>query len=113
VLDRAIRSFAVAACVFVALGFVLFAVDALSNASTRTVNALVADSAARTQIRDHGHSTFRKFVDHTDDVLLAPFAVANDSSNQWAVRGIPTVLALLAYGLGLLFLANWIRGGSV
>jgi hypothetical protein len=110
VLDKTIRIVAVAACVLVALGFLLFAVDDLSSASQRQVAAVVSAPSSQEQARDRGHGSARRFIDDADDVLLSPFAgVTASSHDSWAIRGVPTLLALLAYGLGLGFLANWIR----
>lgn len=39
-------------------------------------------------------------------VLLAPFANLVDSDNGWVHHGMPAVLALLLYGVGLGLLAN-------
>ena len=41
-----------------------------------------------------------------NDVLLAPFAGLIDSDNGWVNHGVPSLLALLVYGLGLGTLAN-------
>jgi hypothetical protein len=44
-------------------------------------------------------------------VLLAPFAFAEpDTDDRWARRGVPTLVALLVYGVGLGFLARMARG---
>ena len=39
-------------------------------------------------------------------MLLAPFVDLIDSDNAWVNHGVPTLLALLVYGVGLGFLAN-------
>ena len=41
-----------------------------------------------------------------NDVLLAPFADLIDSDSAWVMHGLPALLALLLYGVGLGFLAN-------
>ena len=48
----------------------------------------------------------REVVDDANDVLLAPFVDLIDSDSAWVNHGVPTLLALLLYGVGLGFLAN-------
>lgn len=109
VIDGAIRIVATVASVLVALGFVLFAVDQLSGASARQ-QAAISDSAVQSEpTRDGRHSGLRDVVDDIDAALLSPFAGVAPSSNAWVARGVPTLLALLLYGVGLGFLARWIR----
>jgi hypothetical protein len=45
-------------------------------------------------------------VDDANDVLLGPFIDLVDSDNAWVSHGVPTLLALLLYGVGLGFVAN-------
>jgi hypothetical protein len=41
-------------------------------------------------------------------VLLAPFSDVVSSNDSWVIRGVPTLLGLLVYGLGLGMLANFL-----
>ena len=60
--------------------------------------------------RSTAHSSAREAVDDVNDVLLVPFAFAEpDTDDAWARRGIPTLVALLVYGVGLGFLARMAR----
>ena len=43
----------------------------------------------------------REAIDDVNDVLLAPFASLIDSDNAWVNHGVPSLLALLVYGVGL------------
>jgi hypothetical protein len=113
-----IRMLAIATSGIVLLGFVLFAVDQISHGSKTQQRALdrelgdttVTDPVAPTphqeRVREAQHGTVREAVDDVNDVLLRPFADLVDSSNAWVEHGVPTLLALLIYGLGLGLLAN-------
>jgi hypothetical protein len=103
----------------VLLGFGFFAVDEMDRGSKHQQMALVneldgrpdepisvAPSPKDEAAREGAHSSFREAIDDVNDVLLGPFANLVDSSDAWVIRGVPTVLALLLYGLGLGILAN-------
>ena len=97
-----------------ALGFLAFASDQLSQGSQTQVQKLgeetsspaAGPTAERTRERRHG--AVRELIDDANDVLLAPFAGVVDSREAWVRRGVPTVLALLVYGLGLSLVANYL-----
>jgi hypothetical protein len=114
-----IRMLAIATSGIVLLGFVLFAVDEISHGSktqqqaldrelgdTTTVTDPVAPTPQEERVRERQHGKVREAVDDVNDVLLRPFADLVDSSNAWVEHGVPTLLALLVYGLGLGLLAN-------
>ena len=103
----------------VLLGFAFFAADELDHGSKTQQQTLAnelegptADSAAVTRTareeaaREAAHDDFRELIDDANDVLLSPFEDLVDSNNAWVARGVPTLLALLIYGVGLGFLAN-------
>jgi hypothetical protein len=103
----------------VLLGFGLFVVQEATGASEQSSaeiaggTRVVAPSptAREERIRERRNSAAREVVDDVNDVLLAPFAwAAPEGSGAWAQHGLPTVLALLAYGLGLGYLARFARG---
>ena len=56
--------------------------------------------------RERANGKFREAVDDANDVLLGPFTDIVDSNDRWVTHGVPTVLALLLYGLCLGTLAN-------
>jgi hypothetical protein len=94
------------ATILVALGFVLFAVDATHDGSADTV-ARIADPGADEQVRERASGGFRELVDDANDILLAPFdGVVAGSGSQWARHGVSALLGFLAYGLALRLLAN-------
>ena len=125
-----IRLAAILMSAFVLFGFAFFATDELDRGSKTQQQALDnelagvttdPDPIARTSedeaAREAAHSTFRELVDDANDLLLAPFVDLVDSGDAWVTRGVPTLLALLLYGVGLGYLANLLpeqrsRGGD-
>jgi hypothetical protein len=106
VIDRALRSIAVVTSAVIALSFVLFAVEEVREASNRQV-AVVSPGAEQESRRAAGHTKAREALDDVNDVILRPFAgVPGNAENVWALRGIPALLGLLLYGLGLAYLAR-------
>jgi hypothetical protein len=101
-----LRLVSTVATVLVALGFVLFAVDATGKGSAETV-ARIEDPGADERTREAKSGGFRELVDDANDVLLAPFdGVVASSGSEWVRHGVSALLGLLAYGLALRLLAN-------
>lgn len=119
-LERPLRLLAIVLSLFVAVGFMLFALEDIDRASANSEHriagyAATSPSAAGERERERRHGQPREFIDDVNDVLLAPFAgVSDHSSSRWAQRGFPTLLGLLVYGFGLGFLARFTtaRGGA-
>ena len=91
----------------------MFAVDEADKGSQTQQQKLESElssgpspSAEVEAARERDHGAFREAVNDANDVLLAPFADVIDSDSAWVNHGIPALLALLVYGLGLGFLAN-------
>jgi len=110
-----LRIIAVSASLLIALGFLWFALDESDKGSREQVSkiddALNAPDPTRQQelLRQREHGEAREAIDDANDFLLKPFAPLVDESNStWARRGVPTLLALLLYGLGGLLLANFL-----
>jgi hypothetical protein len=113
-----IRVVAIVMSGFVLFGFAFFATDELDRGSKTQQQALanelgseddttlIAPTPADEQEREKAHSGFREVIDDVNDVLLGPFVDLVDSDDVWVSRGVPTLLALLLYGVGLGFLAN-------
>jgi hypothetical protein len=114
-----IRLVSIVTCGFVLLGFAYFAADEMGRGSKGQQNALagelqgsdaevipIAPPPELEATRELQHGGFREFVDDAGDVLLAPFSELVDSNHPWVRRGVPTLLALLLYGLGLSTLAR-------
>jgi hypothetical protein len=118
VLAALLRAVSVVASAVVLLSFGLFALDETRAASERSAAEIAGTRASRTvdpdpteeRARERAHSDVRELIDDADDVLLAPFAwAAPEDSGKWAQRGIPAVIALLAYGFLLPFLARYVQ----
>jgi hypothetical protein len=103
----------------VILGFAYFATDELDRGSKTQQGKLdrelsgevgdttpIAPSPAQEAAREKVNGGFREAVDDANDVLLGPFTSLIDSNDRWVGHGVPAVLALLLYGLGLGTLAN-------
>jgi hypothetical protein len=119
-----IRLAAIVMSGFVLFGFAFFCADELDRGSRTQQQALaqelegiledpapIARTPADEAAREAAHSTFREIVDDVNDVLLGPFVDLVDSNDAWVERGVPTILALLLYGIGLGFLANMLPKG--
>ena len=115
-----IRLLALALSAVVALSFILFAIDEIDRGSKVQQQAVgegtgnrvkiaidPAPSAKQESLREQEHSKVREGIDDADDVLLQPFSGLIDSDSNWVTRGVPTLLGLLVYGLGLGLLANF------
>ena len=98
------------------LGFAMFAIDETDKGSKAQQAKLerelhsrgdpIAPSAKQEAAREQNHGAVRETIDDANDVLLAPFVDLVDSDSAWVNHGIPALLALLIYGVGLGFLAN-------
>jgi hypothetical protein len=114
-----IRYVAIAVSVIVVLGFAMFAIDETDKGS-KTQQAKLAEElrdsgdpvvpvvpdAREEAAREASHGIVREAIDDANDVLLRPFVDLIDSDSAWVNHGIPALLALLIYGVGLGFLAN-------
>jgi hypothetical protein len=111
-----IRFVAIAISVIVVLGFAAFAIDETDKGSktqqaklAEELNSPVAPVAPddnQEASREARHGPVREALDDANDVLLRPFVDLVDSDSAWVNHGIPALLALLIYGLGLGMLAN-------
>ena len=114
-----VRVVAIVCSGLVLLGFAYFATDELSRGSRtqqgkldRELEGEVGDTApiAPTPVqeaaRERVNGKFREAVDDSNDLLLRPFKRLVDSNDRWVTHGVPALLALLLYGLGLGTLAN-------
>jgi hypothetical protein len=115
-----IRLVATALSAVVALSFVLFAIDEIDRGSKVQQQAVgegtgnrvdiaidPAPTAKQESLREQEHGKVREGIDDADDVLLQPFSGVVDSDNNWVTRGLPALVGLLVYGLGLGLLANF------
>ena len=118
-LEGLLRTVSVVAGAIVLLSFALFAVDETRDASEKSAASVAGLEATRAsdpsprqeRARERAHSRTREAIDDADDILLAPFApVVSSSESSWVRRGVPALIALIIYGLGLSFLARYTRG---
>ncbi len=98
----------------VAVSFVFFAVDQMTEGSENQVRNLQDDgSKARSdvvidqpspparieRIREQSHSSVRELIDDGNDVLVAPFAEHRRSRTMsWVERLVPLAIGLVLYG---------------
>jgi hypothetical protein len=115
-----VRLLAILASALVLLGFAYFATDEMSRGSQNQQNQLdaelfkvkedpapIAPSPAEETKREKLNGPLREAIDDANDLLLGPFtALVEGSSDRWVRHGIPALLALLLYGVGLGMLAN-------
>jgi hypothetical protein len=113
-----VRLAAIVASGLVLLGFAYFATDEMSRGSqtqqdelTRQLTAEdpapIAPSSDQEADRERINGPVREVVDDANDLLLGPFAsLVDGSSDRWVTHGVPALLALLLYGVGLGMLAN-------
>ena len=115
-----LRLIAIALSAVVALGFVMFAVDEMNRGSKTQQQAVDQGTGAQQTVappaptpqeeiaREREHSKPREAIDDANDVLLSPFSGLVGSKSNWVIHGVPALLALLVYGLGLGLLANFL-----
>jgi hypothetical protein len=113
-----IRLVAMVASAFVLFGFAYFATDEMSRGSQNQQNELarqldsadpapVAPSPEQEADREKLNGPMREFVEDANDLLLGPFTgVVEGAEDRWVTHGVPALLALLLYGVGLGMLAN-------
>jgi hypothetical protein len=114
VIHRALVFVAVVCCALVSASFVMFARDQISGASKHQQNEIIASTPTTTgPVPIHtSHAQPRAFIDQAAHTLTSPFSAVVQSNSAWMERGIPTVLALLVYGVGLGYLARYSQGMS-
>ena len=120
-----IRLAAVIASILVLLGFAFFAVDEMDKGSKTQQTAVgegtgtpaasevvaIAPAPDEENAREKRNGAAQEAVDDVNDVLLGPFVGLIDSDDAWVNHGVPALLAVLLYGVGLGFLANLLPRG--
>jgi hypothetical protein len=107
VIGSILRWASVAAAVLVALGFVYFAADETARGSSESV-AHITEEAVPEREREQQNGSFREVVEDANDVLISPFENIVISDDAWVSHGVPALLAMLVYGLGVLLLLNYL-----
>lgn len=91
--------------------FVLFALHQIGGAAKVQANAVTSSGtrqAAAPNAKPQGQPG--RFIDNAASKLTSPFESIVESGSAWVQHGVPTILALLVYGVGLGFLARYSRG---
>jgi hypothetical protein len=114
-----VRLVAILTSGIVLLGFAFFAVDEMDRGSKTQQNLLdretkgsqydpapIAPTPGQEAAREKVNGSIHELVDDANDVLLGPFTGIVESDDRWVSHGVPTLLALLLYGLCLGTLAN-------
>jgi len=107
-------------CVLVAISFMLFALNEVSGASAHQVTSINVAPAFNANGTPVAATTAppatkpvaqpKRFIDGAAKLLTSPFSSIVESDNQWVTHGLPTLFALLAYGLGLGYISRFTRG---
>ena len=118
-----LRLLAILATLMIAASFLFFAVDEMDRGSKTQRQAVgegtgvpepelaqVAPAPEEEAIREEKHTSVREVIDDGNDLLLQPFSTIANSNSNWITRGVPTLLGLLIYGIGLGLLANLLPG---
>jgi hypothetical protein len=99
----------------VIVSFALFARDQLAGASKNQQNQLAAGPTTEPYTpgvvppaTHHGQP--RRFIDGAAHALTSPFRSIVESNSGWVTHGLPTLIALFVYGVGLGYLARFSRG---
>ena len=109
---RALIIIAWVCCFFVVASFSMFAIDELSGASKHQQNEITSYVVQPVAPEAKHHGQPRQFIDDVAHTLTSPFRSIVQSDSQWVLRGIPSIVALLVYGVGIGYLARFSRGLS-
>ena len=115
------------AAVVLVVSFGLFALDQARDGKQQQLDRLQSEvgptnaaanvnqadpDASTERARERKHGDVREAIDDVDDVLISPFASVVDSDSIWVQRGVPALIALLLFGVGLRILAAYLPGGG-
>jgi hypothetical protein len=110
VIHRALVLIALAASLLLLASFAMFANDQVAGASKHQQSELVAGAQQAQPAPRPPVGQPRRFIDGAAGKLTSPFASLVQSDSPWATKGLPTVIALVVYGVGIGFLARFSRG---
>jgi hypothetical protein len=126
VIARLVTWVSTIAALVIVISFALFAIDQARDGSKQQVaklgskleptnaatNVNQADpSPLAERAREKKHGDVREAIDDVNDVLVSPFSGVVDSNSIWVQRGVPSLIALLLFGVGLRILATYLPGG--
>jgi hypothetical protein len=110
VISRAFRLVGFVCCMLVVASFAMFARDQMAGASQHQQTELLPNAGAAVSSPagpTKPHAQPRRFIDAAAKTLTTPFNAIIKSNNLWVKHGLPTLFALIGYGLGLGFLARY------
>ena len=111
VIHRAIVLVSYACCGLVVASFVLFARNQVAGAAKVQANSISSSSIGQpVVVKPKPRGQPGRFIDGVAAKLTSPFDSIVPSGSAWVQRGVPAVLALLVYGVGLGYLARYSRG---
>ncbi len=111
-MHRALVIVAWVCCFFVVASFSMFALDQLSGASKHQQAEITSSAVQPIAPEAKHHGQPRQFIDDVAHTLTSPFSSIVQSDSQWVLRGLPSIIALIVYGIGLGYLARFSRGLS-
>jgi hypothetical protein len=96
----------------VVASFTMFALEQANAGSSAQQDKIAAidqpnPTAQQERARAKKHTKVREWVDDANDVLTKPFDGITNSSDIWAERGVPALLAILLYFVVLRVLAGY------
>jgi hypothetical protein len=99
-------------CGLVVASFVMFARDQISGASIHQQNEIAVGAPHDPGVTPVGtrYGQPRRFIDGAARALTAPFRSIVQSDSEWVLHSVPTLFALLVYGVGLGYLARYSSG---
>jgi hypothetical protein len=113
VIQALLRYTSIIVSAIVVLSFAMFATDQSKSSSEKEVakvgsetsNQISQQAPAPQPVKKVGQP--RKAIDDADKQILKPFeGVVSSSGNEWAKKGVPSLLALVVFG----FLLNLLGG---
>ena len=113
-IHRVLIVVSLACCGLVVASFGLFARNQLAGASKHQQSEIVAGNQVTSDpvVGNHAKSQPGKFIDDAAAQLTSPFRSLIKSKSVWVLEIVPTLLALLVYGVGLGYLARYTSGLS-
>lgn len=111
VLHRALVLIAIACSALLVASFGMFARDQIAGAAKHQANEVNSASVNQTPASTpKPRAEPGRFIVGAASKLSSPFRSVVQSGSAWVQRGVPTILGLLVYGVGIGFLARFSRG---
>ena len=110
-IHRVLALLAVFCCALVVVSFALFARDQAAVGSQHQQSELASGHSSPSPVPvARPEAQPRRFIDGAAGNLTSPFTSIMHSDNPWVRHGVPTLIALLVYGVGLGYLARFSSG---